>query len=112
MEITNARIKNVTVGLDDRDRLSARMTFEGQHGCCDWGFILTNPVDAQRLMKLMSYTGTYEVKNLNGKIVRKIDHDNFFRGFGDPIEDKFVPAFGEELKEVTEAQFEELLKTK
>lgn len=112
MEITNARIKNVTVGLDDRDRLSARMTFECKHDCCDWGFILTNPTDAQRLVKLMNYTGVYDVKNLNGKVVRVVNHDCFFRGFGDPIEDKFIPAFGEELKEVTEAQFEELLKTK
>ena len=112
MEVNNAIIKNVTVGLDDRDRLSARMTFEGQHGCCDWGFILTNPADAQRLVMLMNYTDTYDVKNLNGKIVRKVDHDCFFRGFGHPIEDKFVPAFGEEVKELTEAQFSELLKTK
>lgn len=28
MEITNVRIKNVTVGLDSRHNLSARMTFE------------------------------------------------------------------------------------
>ena len=112
MEVNNARIKNVTVGLDDRDRLSARMTFESQHGCCDVGFILTNPTDAQRLVKLMNYTGVYEVKNLNGKIGRVVNHDCSFRGFGEPIEDKFIPAFGEEFKEVTEAQFEELLKTK
>ena len=112
MKVNNAKIKNVTVGLDDRDRLSARMTFESQLGCCDWGFILTNPTDAQRLVKLMNYTGVYDVKNLNGKIVRTVMHDCFFRGFGDHIEDKFIPAFGEELKEVTEAQFEELLKTK
>lgn len=112
MEITNARIKNVTVGLDDRDWLSARVTFEWKHGCCDRGFILTNPTDAQRLVKLMNYTGVYDVKNLNGKVVRAVNHDFSFRGFGDPIEDKFIPAFGEELKEVTEAQFEELLKTK
>ena len=70
MKVNNAKIKNVTVGLDDRDRLSARMTFESQLGCCDWGFILTNPTDAQRLVKLMNYTGVYDVKNLNGKIVR------------------------------------------
>lgn len=112
MEINNARIKNVTVGLDDRDRLSARMTFEWQHGCCDWGFILTNPVDAQRLVMLMNYTGTYNVGTLNGQIIRKVEDDGLFRGFGHIIEDKFVPAFGEEVKEVTEAQFSEMLKTK
>lgn len=112
MEIINARIKNVTVGLDDRDRLSAMMTLESRHNCCDWGFILTNPTDAQRLVKLMKYTGVRDVEDLSGKTIRVVKHDCCFRGFGDIIEDKFIPAFGEELKEVTEAQFEELLKTK
>lgn len=110
MEITNARIKNVTVGFDDRDRLSARMTFDGQHGCCDWGFILTNPTDVQRLMKLMNYTGSYEVGDLSGKIIRKVDSGNFLRGFGHPIEDKFVPTSTEEFKEVNKAEFAEMLK--
>lgn len=112
MEVNNARIKNVTVGLDDMDRLSARMNFESQHGCCNWEFILNYPTDAERLVKLMNYTGVDDVKNLNGKIVRVVIHGFSFRGFGDPIEDKFIPAFGEEFKEVTEAQFEELLKAK
>ncbi|MBE5819490.1 MAG: hypothetical protein E7310_01480 [Clostridiales bacterium] len=112
MEIINARIKNVTVGLDDRDRLAANMTFECPHGSCSWGFILTNPTDSQRLLKLLQYTGANEVNNLNGKIVRAINHDCCFAGFGDPIKDEFVPTFGEELKEVTEVQFKELLETK
>ena len=60
----------------------------------------------------MNYTDVYDVKRLNNKIVRIVVHACFFQGFGDPIEDKFVTAFGEELKEVTEAQFEELLKNK
>ena len=112
MEIKNAKIKNVTVGLDDRDMLSARMTFESQLNCCDWRFILTDPIDSQRLMKLMSYTNVYEVNNLDGKIIRIVKEDSLFRGFGDPIEDKFVLAFGEKIKEVTKEQLNELLKTK
>lgn len=71
MEITNVRIKNVTVGLDSRHNLSARMTFENQYATCDWSFSLTDPVDVHRLMKLMSYAGTNTVQKLNGKIVRK-----------------------------------------
>lgn len=109
MEVKNARIKNVKVGLDDRDRLSVRMTFEGGWAC-DWGFIITNPIDSQRLVKLMDYAGTCDVLKLSGKIVRMVTHDCFFRGFGDPIEDKFVPAFGEELQEITEEEFNKLLK--
>lgn len=112
MEVMNARIENVTVGLDDRDRLSVRMCFNGGWGC-EWGFILTNPIDSQRLIKLMEYTRTSDVLKLNGKIVRMVTHDCFFRGFGDPISNKFVPAFGEELQEITEEDFKKLLeKTK
>lgn len=112
MEIANARITNVKVGFDDRDRLSARMTFESQHGCCDWGFILSNPVDVQRLSTLMNYTDTYDVKNLNGKIIRKVDSDCFLRGFGHPIEDKFVPVSTKEFTEISEAEFETMLASK
>lgn len=110
MEITNARIKNVTVGFDDRNRLSARITFEGYHVSCDWSFILTNPIDVQRLTKLMNYTGSYEVDDLNDKIIRKVVSENFLCGFGHPIEDKFVPTLTEEFKEINESNFEKLLK--
>jgi len=110
MEVNNARITNLTIGLDDRDRLSARMTFECHFGACDWAFILTNPKDAERMVKLMNYTGVHKVEALNGKIVRIVIHGSCFRGFGDPIEDKFVPALGEEFKEVTVEQFEVMLK--
>lgn len=112
MKLNNARIEDVTVGLDDLNRLSVRMTFESQSVCFNWEFILNNPTDVQRLVKLMNYTDVYDFENLNGKIVRTVMHSYAFRGFGDPIEDKFIPVFGEKLKEVTEAQFEELLKTK
>ena len=36
MRIENTRIKNVTVGFDDRNLLSASMTFEGQYSDCTW----------------------------------------------------------------------------
>ena len=112
MEIQNAIIKNVTVGLDDRDRLSAMISFESQGKLCTQGFILTNPNDTERLIKIMSYTGSSKVEQFKGKIVRVVNHDFSFQGFGNPIEDKFVPIFGDKLNEITEDQFEELLKTK
>ena len=105
MEVSNAKITNVKVCFDDRGRLAARMRFETQYGCCDWGFILSNPVDVQRLSTLMNYTETYDIMQLNGKIVRKVDFDRFFRGFGHPIEDKFVPFSSKEFTEITEAEF-------
>lgn len=109
MEITNARIRNVTVGFDDNDRLSVRMTFASRHdGSCDWGFILTNPTDVQRLIKLMNYTDSYEVGELNDKIIRRVCSGHFLRGFGHPIEDKFVPTLTE-FTEVNKAEFVEML---
>ncbi len=110
MEVNNARIKNVTVELNDRDHLSVKLTFESQLYGYRAEFMLNNPRNDQLLVKLMKYTGVVEVKKMKNKVVRIVTHDNcFFLGFGDPIEDKFIPAFGEELKELTEAQFEELL---
>lgn len=113
MQINNARIRNVTVGLDDRNRLSAKITFEGHQGQSNWlYFVLTKSVDAQRLRKIMLYTGAYEIDDLNGKIIRKVDHDYCLCGFGDPIEDKFISFLDEEFREITESQFAELLKIK
>lgn len=110
MQINNARIRNVTVGLDDRNRLSAKITFEGHQGQSNWlYFVLTKSVDAQRLRKLMLYTGAYKIDDLNGKIVRKVEHEHCLCGFGDPIEDKFIWLEDEELKELTENQIVELL---
>ena len=112
MEIANARITHVEVSIDDRDRLSARMTFKSQHTVCDWGFILSNPVDVQRLKMLMNYTGSYDVMNLDGKIIRRVNSDCFMRGFGHPIEDKFVPFFTKKFTEISEAEFETMLASK
>ena len=112
MEIINVRINNATVVLDDRDRLSARMNFEAERGCVSWEFILTNSIDVQRLVKLMNYAGAYYVEGLDGKIVRIVNCASSLRGFGDPIKEKFIPTFGEQLKELTITEFEELLKTK
>jgi len=91
MEILNARITMVCVGLDDNDRLSASMTFEHVKGCCDWNFVLENPVDVQRLKALMDYAGVCEVKDLKGQIVRQVYSECYLRAFGHPFEDKFVP---------------------
>ena len=110
MKITNARIKDVTVCIDDWDRLSARMTLKNEYGCCDCGFILSNPTDVQRFMKLMNYTEAYEVSDMEGKIIRKVDSDGFLRGFGHPVEDKYIPTLTEEFMEISEEEFEKLLK--
>ena len=112
MEIANAIITNVKVGFDDRDRLSTWMAFESQNGCCDCGFVLENPADVQRLKTLMNYTAVYLVKDLKGKIIRKVKSDRYLRGFGHPIEDKFVPVSTKEFTEISEAEFKTMLASK
>lgn len=106
MKITNARITNLKVGFDDGNRLAVMINFESQHGCCLWSFVMSNPVDVQRLSALMNYTNTYDLNDLNGKIIRKVDLDCFMRGFGHPIEDKFVLLSEKEFSEITEADLE------
>ena len=112
MEIVNARINNVSLKFDDRDRLSASMILESPHGCCAWGFILTIPSDVQRLIKLMNYTDSHNFESLNNKIIRIVNQGRLLRGFGHPIEDKFFTALGNGVTEVTEVQFEEFLRNK
>lgn len=111
MEITNARIKNVTVGFDEWEKFSVKMELYSQHDKLDWYFILTDPTDVQRLMRLMNYTGSHEIGDLNNKIVRKVISEKIFRGIGDPIEDRFFLTLTEEFKEINESEFEELLKS-
>lgn len=110
MEIQNAKIKDVTIGFDDRDRLVVSLNLKSQNSGCHWSFKLENQIDVQRLIRLMHYTCSHEVEDLGGKIIRKVDEDNLFRGFGDPIKDKFVPVCTEEFKEITESEFKEMLK--
>ena len=102
MKIINAEIKDVTVGFDARKSFSVMVGFDSQHGYCFWFFILTNPTDVQRLVKLMEYVGANNFDDLNGKIIRKVeDSAECLRGFGHPIADKFVPILTEEFKEIT-----------
>lgn len=108
MKIENAMIKDVTVGLNDNDRLCVRLSLKGQCTGGMWIFELENPVDVQRVEKLMQYTCSYEVGELEGKIVRKAVSGNLLRGIGHPLEDKFIPLWTEVMREVDESVLEEL----
>ena len=112
MNIVNAKIQSVKVCFDDSRRLSAEMKFVSQNGTCGWSFVLSNPVDVQRLSKLMNYTGAEEVKDLNGKIIRRLDADGFMCGFGHPIENVFVPISTKEFSEISESEVGTLLAKK
>ena len=113
MKITNAKIKNVTVGIDDNGRLSATMNFVIIGNLtCKWVFVLEDPAQVQRFKVLMDYAGANNIQDLTGRIIRVANQDVlFFRGFGHPIEDRFVPCIMDyEVKEVTETELAEILK--
>ena len=112
MKIANARITNVMVGFDARDGLYAKMTFETMSSACYGHFYLLNAVDAQRLSTLMDYTRTYDIKDLDGKIIRKVDLNSRMVGFGHPIEDRFVPLSTKGFIQVTENEYEKMLTSK
>ena len=109
MKIQNVKIKNVTIGINDREKLAVTMSFEGSGGGCAWSFIMDNPTDVQRLILLMKYTEVKEVMKLEGKVIRVIVCEAFIRGFGHPIEDKFVSVILSEVMEITQAEFAEFL---
>ena len=112
MQVINAKIKNVTIGFDDRERLSVRMNFDGEATSCTWGFVLINPVQVKNLIKLMEYTEVREVKNLEGKIIRVVFKEIFLRGFGHPVDDKFIPLTGiVEPEEVTLKELSKIIET-
>ena len=110
MEITNAKIKDVTVCFDDWGQLSVMMSFYPLHGCYNWHSLLKNPDNVQRLTKLMTYTESNELSDLNGKIIRIVKFNNAFCGFGHLIEDKFVPCLMQNFKEVNKLKFAEMFK--
>lgn len=107
LEIANAIVTNVKVGFDDRKRLSVKISLDSQYGAYNCSFILANAVDVQRFTALMNYTLACDIDDLKGRIVRKIDDEGILRGFGHPIEDKFVLFSTKEFTEI----FEETLKT-
>lgn len=112
MEIKNARINGVTIGLDDRERLSACVTFESYNNSfynCE--FLTPVVVDNKRLVKLMKLTSVLDIEDLNRKVVRIVVEEKTFYGFGDPVLDLYIPCFGKSIDTVTEKEFKELLKT-
>ena len=105
MKVKNARIKNATVTFDVMKRLCLMMDFETQDSnYSNYAFILTEPTDVQCLSKLMNYANAYDLKRLNGKIIRIVDQEYSVCGFGDPIKDKFILNSRKDLREVTETQ--------
>lgn len=114
MNIINAKIDNVTVGLDQHKRLNVKMELEQAirpPSIITCNFTLTDPSNAEFVAVLMEYAGEEVVTKLNGKIIRIItssDHKPI--AWGHPIEDKFLTwIVGGVLQQTCQQTIEEML---
>ncbi len=107
MEIMNVRIEDVTAKLvgQDNDNFVVKVSLRDEYDSVDWSFRLEDQLDLQRLIKLMNYTESHQLEDLNGKIIRKVKIGSCLYGFGHPIEDKFISLLAKECKEINEAEF-------
>lgn len=71
-------------------------------------FVLNNPVDVQRVIKLLQYTHSRDVEELWNKEIKTAYKNHFTYGFGDLAEDKFVPFLTKELMEVSKEEILEM----
>ena len=112
MESQNAIIKNVTMGLDERNNLVVSVEFAAHHFSNIYKFDLMEQMEVQRLAKLLEYAEVKNVEDLKGRMVRVMAFYKLFHGFGHPIEDKFVATFGDTFMESTEEQFKKMITEK
>lgn len=70
-------------------------------------FVMGNPIDVQRVLKLFEYTNSTNLEELDGKQIKTAYKDHFTYGFCALDGNKFIPLLTKDLIEVTE---EEILK--
>lgn len=107
MKIKNAKIKNVTMKLDNKEHLVVNAEFHESVDFVLYTFKLNNPVAVKHFIKLMGYAEVTYLNELEGKIIRVAEHENVVRAFGHPIEDRFIDitdAIIDSAKEVTESE--------
>ena len=112
MKISNVRIKDVTIGLDELGKISAMVVFENQRCRFQLDFTLCDSKDAMRFESIMKFAGERTTNAMKGKIIRMVEVDNRIKGFGDSIMDRFIPIFDDYDNEVKENEFMEMLKSK
>ena len=114
MVIERVRISKVTVETNYcYDSLFVKMEFRNKRIGSSWSFTLGDPVEVQRLTKMMNYVGVSEVDDLERKYIRIVISYGTLGtlcGFGHRTQDKFVPLSTEEFRKITEKEFEEILK--
>lgn len=92
MEIHNATIHNVSVGLSGPyDNLCIELTFKNSDNKWPHSFYLRDFSAVSHLATLMKYSGVRKLNELEGKSVRIVTHNHLFRGFGHPTKDEFRP---------------------
>lgn len=108
MKICNVKIKDVTI----KGNL-VRMFFHGEYSSTYLKFDRTNTIGNQRLNALLNYAEVQEIKKLDGKIIREAEcgKNSLICGFGDPIDDKFMPLFGEHCHELNGGQLQKLVES-
>ena len=111
MKIKNAKIKNATTRLDNKDRLIVSIEFHEAVTFSTFVFKLANPVELGNFKKLMEFAEVTELSELNGKIVRLAEHEDVILvAVGHPIEDRFVDVTNTMVNHIEEVTEAELLK--
>ena len=90
MKIKNAKIKNVTAGLDSGKLLCVSMEFHYSTHFKIFVFKLDNPVELRNFKELLKFAEATGFKDLEGKVIRVAEHNDVITAFGYLIEDKFV----------------------
>ena len=115
MKITNAKIKNVTTRLDNKNRLIASVEFHEAITFSTFVFKLANPVELKNFTKLMEFAEAKETNEMEGKIIRVAEHEDAVRAIGHPIEDRFIEVTNkifDAVEEISESKLLELYSNK
>lgn len=111
MKIINAKIKNVTTRLDNKNRLIASVEFHEAITFSTFVFKLANPVELKNFTKLMEFAEAKETNEMEGKIIRVAVHEDVvLAAVGHPIEDRFVDVTNTMTNHVEEVKEAELIK--
>lgn len=111
MKIKNAKIKNVTTRLDNKNRLIASVEFHETVFFSPIVFKLANPVELKNFTKLMEFAEAKETKEMEEKIIRvAVYGDVILAAVGHPIEDRFIDVTNTMISHVEEVKESDLIK--
>ena len=110
MEVLNAVITNVAIELSHRGSLMANVILKTKDDEFEWRRRLSEDGTAHCLERFLHYTGVKTIEEMEGKIVRVTICHGALYGFAHPINDSFVPMFGDKVGwQFTPITFKEML---